>query len=111
MGTQIGQPNAVAMGFFFVFIAITLGITYWAARRTRTTEHFYAAGRTVSPVQNGLALAGDYMSAWKKILDLPAADLLAIQSKFTFVAPHLDKNQITFGFGPVVADSLKSLAS
>ncbi|MEX2154111.1 MAG: sodium/solute symporter [Gemmatimonadaceae bacterium] len=61
--TAIGQPNAIAMVFFFVFIAITLGITYWAARKTRTTEHFYAAGRTISPVQNGLALAGDYMSA------------------------------------------------
>jgi cation/acetate symporter len=46
-----------------VFIAITLGITYWAARKTRTTEHFYAAGRTISPGQNGFALAGDYMSA------------------------------------------------
>src|SRR6059058_2725553 len=61
--TSIGQPNVVAMVFFFVIIAITLGITYWAARRTRTTEHFYAAGRTVSPGQNGFALAGDYMSA------------------------------------------------
>ncbi|HEU4995056.1 MAG TPA: sodium/solute symporter [Gemmatimonadaceae bacterium] len=61
--TAIGQPNVVAMVFFFLIIAITLGITYWAARRTRTTEHFYAAGRTVSPGQNGLALAGDYMSA------------------------------------------------
>ena len=61
--TSIGQPNVVAMVFFFIIIAITLGITYWAARRTSTTEHFYAAGRTVSPAQNGLALAGDYMSA------------------------------------------------
>jgi cation/acetate symporter len=61
--TNIGEPNQVAMAFFFVFIAITLGITYWAARRTRTTEHFYAAGRTISAGQNGLALAGDYMSA------------------------------------------------
>ena len=61
--TSIGQPNVVAMVFFFIIIAITLSITYWAARRTRTTEHFYAAGRTVSPGQNGLALAGDYMSA------------------------------------------------
>ena len=62
-GTAIGQPNAVAMAFFFVFIAITLGITWWSARRTRTTEQFYAAGRTVTAGQNGLALAGDYMSA------------------------------------------------
>jgi cation/acetate symporter len=61
--TSLGQPNAVAMSFFFVFIAITLGITWWAARKTRTTEQFYAAGRTISPVQNGFALAGDYMSA------------------------------------------------
>ena len=61
--SRIGQPNMVAMAFFFVFIAITLGITYWAARRTQTTEHFYAAGRSISPGQNGFALAGDYMSA------------------------------------------------
>ena len=61
--TAIGQPNAIAMVFFFIFIAITLGITYWAARRTRTTEQFYAAGRSISPGQNGFALAGDYMSA------------------------------------------------
>ncbi len=61
--TAIGQPNNVAMAFFFFFIAITLGITWWAARKTRTTEQFYAAGRTVSAGQNGFALAGDYMSA------------------------------------------------
>ncbi|MGQ0815109.1 MAG: solute symporter family protein [Gemmatimonadota bacterium] len=63
MNTALGQPNAVSMAFFFIFIAATLGITYWAARRTKTTEHFYAAGRSISPVQNGFALAGDYMSA------------------------------------------------
>ncbi|HJU68539.1 MAG TPA: sodium/solute symporter [Gemmatimonadaceae bacterium] len=61
--TRLGEPNPIAMGFFFAFIAVTLGITYWAARRTRTTEEFYAAGRTVSAGQNGFALAGDYMSA------------------------------------------------
>jgi cation/acetate symporter len=61
--TAIGQPNAVAMAFFFVFISVTLAITFWAAKRTRTTEHFYAAGRTISAGQNGFALAGDYMSA------------------------------------------------
>src|SRR5476651_448181 len=61
--TAIGQPNGVAMGFFFFFIAVTLGITYWAARKTRTTEQFYAAGRSVTAGQNGFALAGDYMSA------------------------------------------------
>jgi cation/acetate symporter len=38
-------------------------ITYWAARRTKTSSEFYAAGRSVSALQNGFALAGDYMSA------------------------------------------------
>ncbi len=61
--TAIGEPSAVAMAFFFAFISVTLGITWWAARRTRTTEQFYAAGRSVSGIQNGFALAGDYMSA------------------------------------------------
>jgi cation/acetate symporter len=61
--TRIGEPNTMAMFFFFLFIAVTMGITYWAARRTKTTEHFYAAGRSVSARQNGFALAGDYMSA------------------------------------------------
>jgi cation/acetate symporter len=61
--TAIGHANAVSMTFFFLFIAITLGITYWAAKRTRTTDDFYAAGRTVTAGQNGFALAGDYMSA------------------------------------------------
>lgn len=61
--SAIGKPHAVSMAFFFVFISVTLGITYWAARRTRTAEQFYAAGRTVSAGQNGFALASDYMSA------------------------------------------------
>jgi cation/acetate symporter len=61
--TSLGQPNPTAIVGFLVFVALTLGITYWAARRTKTTEHFYAAGRSIGGLQNGLALAGDYMSA------------------------------------------------
>jgi cation/acetate symporter len=61
--TAIGTPNATAIGFFVLFVAITLGITWWAARHTRTTEEFFAAGRRISGRQNGFALAGDYMSA------------------------------------------------
>jgi cation/acetate symporter len=60
---QTGDPNVVAMGGFVVFIALSLLITWWAAKRTHSTKDFYAAGRSVSAVQNGLALAGDYMSA------------------------------------------------
>jgi cation/acetate symporter len=49
--------------FFLLIVALTLAVTYWAARRTRSTKEFYAAGRSISAFQNGLALAGDYMSA------------------------------------------------
>ncbi len=61
--TMIGQANPVAIMFFILFVATTLVITYWAAKRTRTTKDFYAAGRSITGFQNGLALAGDYMSA------------------------------------------------
>ena len=61
--TTIGEPSVMAMLFFFAFIALTMRITYWAARRTTSTEHFYAAGRSITAGQNGFALAGDYMSA------------------------------------------------
>jgi cation/acetate symporter len=61
--STLGSPSAPSIAFFFVIVAITLVITYWAARRTKTSSEFYAAGRSVSAVQNGFALAGDYMSA------------------------------------------------
>src|SRR5687768_2678587 len=61
--TSLGEPNITAISFFIGFIALSLGITVWAARKTRTTDQFYAAGRSVTAFQNGLALAGDYMSA------------------------------------------------
>src|SRR3990172_1104226 len=61
--TIIGQTNPVAILFLVLFVISTLGITYWAAKRTRTTKDFYAAGRSITGFQNGLALAGDYMSA------------------------------------------------
>ncbi|MFZ2161731.1 MAG: cation acetate symporter [Sideroxyarcus sp.] len=48
---------------FGVIIAITMAITFWAARTTHTTSEFYAAGRSVSGIQNGWAIAGDYLSA------------------------------------------------
>lgn len=55
--------NSLSIGFFFAFMALTLLITYWAARRTRTTEHFFAAGGEITAWQNGWALAGDFLSA------------------------------------------------
>jgi len=55
--------NWHAIAMFIIFVAITLGITYWAAKRTKTATDFYAAGRGITGLQNGMAIAGDYMSA------------------------------------------------
>ena len=58
------QPlNVTAVLMFLAFVAMTLGITYWAAKRTRTASDFYTAGGGITGFQNGLAIAGDYMSA------------------------------------------------
>ncbi|MBP2169378.1 cation/acetate symporter [Erwinia toletana] len=58
------QPtNYEAIIMFLVFVAATLGITYWAAKRTRTRSDYYTAGGNITGFQNGLAIAGDYMSA------------------------------------------------
>ena len=63
MHTSLGQPTTSAIAFFILFILITLAVTYWAAKRTKTTTEYYAAARRITALQNGLALAGDYMSA------------------------------------------------
>lgn len=58
------QPlNLPAIIMFLLFVAATLMITYWAAKRTRSTSDYYAAGGGITGLQNGLAIAGDYMSA------------------------------------------------
>src|SRR5260370_8491201 len=53
----------LTLGIFVVTLLITLGITYWAARRTRATRDFYAADSQLTAAQNGFALAGDWGSA------------------------------------------------
>lgn len=73
-GTVFGAPsldgavekqglNMHAIVMFLVFVGATLFITYWAAQRTKTAKDFYAAGGGITGFQNGLAMAGDYMSA------------------------------------------------
>lgn len=58
------QPlNVTAIIMFLVFVLATLGITYWAAKRTKSAADFYTAGGGITGFQNGLAIAGDYMSA------------------------------------------------
>ena len=70
------QPlNITAIAMFLVFVVATLGITYWAASKTKSMQDFYTAGGGITGFQNGWALAGDYMSA---------AALLGVTSMFYF---------------------------
>ncbi len=55
--------NMSAIVMFLLFVGGTLGITYWAAKRTKTAKDFYTAGGGITGFQNGMAIAGDYMSA------------------------------------------------
>ena len=57
------EINVTAIMMFLVFILGTLGITYWAAKKTKSASDFYTAGGGITGFQNGLAIAGDYMSA------------------------------------------------
>lgn len=59
----MNQVNWESISLFIGIIILTLSVTYWAARKTKTTEEFYAAGRSITAFQNGLALTGDFVSA------------------------------------------------
>ena len=64
IGGATKQPtNWHAIVMFLLFVCLTMGITYWAARRTKSASDFYTAGGGITCFQNGLAIAGDYMSA------------------------------------------------
>jgi cation/acetate symporter len=55
--------NPTAIILFVAFVVVTLGITWWAAKRTKSTDDFYAAGGKITGFQNGLAISGDFISA------------------------------------------------
>jgi len=57
------SANGPTLFVFLAFVALTLMITWWAARRAQSRHGFYAAGESITGFQNGLAFAGDYMSA------------------------------------------------
>jgi cation/acetate symporter len=60
---QKQATNWTAISMFVAFVIFTLFITKWAAKRTRSASDFYTAGGGITGFQNGLAIAGDYMSA------------------------------------------------
>lgn len=63
MAAEQGASRTSAIVMFLIFIAGTMVITWWAAKRTQTTSDFYTAGGGLTGFQNGLAIAGDYLSA------------------------------------------------
>ncbi|MCW3843518.1 cation acetate symporter [Micromonospora yasonensis] len=65
LAAEAGSTTArnLTITLFLIFVAITLAITVWASRQTKTATDFYAGGRSFSGFQNGMAIGGDYMSA------------------------------------------------
>ncbi|MEV7027041.1 cation acetate symporter [Kitasatospora sp. NPDC093558] len=59
----MGDHHDLAITLFAVIVLVTLAITVWVGRRGSAAEDFYAAGRDFTPLQNGFALSGDYLSA------------------------------------------------
>jgi cation/acetate symporter len=55
--------NGLAVGIFALVVGMTLVITFWASKKTNSSTEFFTAGRSITGRQNGLAIAGDYMSA------------------------------------------------
>jgi cation/acetate symporter len=63
--------NELALGIFAIVVGITLVVTYFASKRVSSATDFWAAGRGLTGIQNGFAIAGDYMSA-ASFLGMPA---------------------------------------
>src|SRR5262252_1593335 len=74
------MPTALFM--FLIFIAMTLVVTWWAARRSSSASAYFAAGRRITGWQNGIAVAGDYMSAASF---LGIAGIIAFQGYYGFM--------------------------
>lgn len=104
---------------FMIILAVTLMITYWAARRTRTTSEFYAAGGNLSARENGFALAGDWMSAaaflgFSGLVSLYGMDgsLYAVAALAAFLVVLMliaepVRNTGRYTFGDVIAERMK----
>jgi cation/acetate symporter len=66
LAAAVSAPSdhrGLTAALFIVVVLLTVGITFWASRNTKTAADYYAGGRSFSGAQNGLAVAGDYMSA------------------------------------------------
>ena len=79
----MGTVHSQAFILFLLIVAVTLAITYFAARRTRTTSDFYTVGGGLSPMQNALAITGDYVSA-ASFLGIPGLIALNVFDGFFY---------------------------
>ncbi|MEV6928359.1 cation acetate symporter [Dactylosporangium sp. NPDC051485] len=61
--TSVGTQRTLTLTLFIILVGVTLAITVWASRQTRSAADFYAGGRSFTGFQNGMAIGGDYMSA------------------------------------------------
>jgi len=91
--TKVKPNRAITITMFMAIIGITLGVVVWAAKRTTTAADFYAAGGGITGLQNGWAIAGDYMSAasflgMSGLISLYGIDgfMYAVGPMFSFIA-------------------------
>ena len=79
-----------AIACFVAVVLVTVGFTAVAARRTRSADDFYVAGGRIGGFQNGLAIAGDFMSA-ATILGMSAIIFSELLSRCSVVSPICSK--------------------
>ena len=91
--TKIKPNRAITISMFFTIIGITLCVVIWAARQTKSASDFYTAGGGITGLQNGWAIAGDYMSAasflgMSGLISLYGIDgfMYAVGPMFSFIA-------------------------
>ncbi|AJW47627.1 MULTISPECIES: cation acetate symporter [Burkholderiaceae] len=112
--------KALTIGIFLGILALTLAVTWWAARHTNTTSEFYAAGGKLTARANGFALAGDWMSAaaflgFSGLISLYGMDgsLYAVAALAAFlivlmVVAEPVRNTGRFTYGDVIAERMRS---
>ena len=91
--TKVKPNRAITITMFMMIIGVTLGVVVWAAKRTTSAADFYAAGGGITGLQNGWAIAGDYMSAasflgMSGLISLYGIDgfMYAVGPMFSFIA-------------------------
>ncbi len=99
------QPtNWQAIVMFLIFVALTLYITYWASKRVRSRSDYYTAGGNITGFQNGLAIAGDFMSA-ASFLGIPALVYIGLRRADYFAGFSVGWPIILF----LIAERLRNL--